>query len=294
MIQRFGFIGLGNLGQAFVENVLASGTEVGLWNRTKEKALAFEEKGVKVYDSIKELATAYELVVTLVSDDEALRAITFGEQGLLESLSPDDVHLSLATVSPEVANEMERRHQAKQVHYISGAVFGRPEAIRGKSCHYGLSGPEQSKKELCKKMLKEQAAADQVFDFGKPVHACNIMKISFNYLIAHAVEGMSETMHLVEKAGLDPKDFYNLFTNTAFGGLVYKGYGKKLCEKTYQPASFSMELGRKDVALAKQSAQSYHAQLDFVDTILHHHDQGIKSGRKDWDWAAFGERILEK
>ena len=82
---KIGVIGIGMLGEAIVLNLLNLGQDVAVYNRTKEKTMRVENNGAKVMDSPKTVAENTELVIIVVKDAIAVREVSFGEKGIVES-----------------------------------------------------------------------------------------------------------------------------------------------------------------------------------------------------------------
>ena len=97
MKQQIGFIGLGKLGTPIALNLIDSGHSLYVYNRTASKATALAAKGAIVCDSVASLANQCNIVFTIVSDDAALKIICQGENGLLNHLQKEGVHISMST-----------------------------------------------------------------------------------------------------------------------------------------------------------------------------------------------------
>ena len=101
-----GFIGLGNMGQAMVANLLAAGHKVRVWNRSPEPLKVLVEKGAQSVASPSE-AFAGEAVVSMLGDDAALQAVIL-ESGALEQAKPGLVHVNMATISVAFARHLRK------------------------------------------------------------------------------------------------------------------------------------------------------------------------------------------
>ncbi|HVY55210.1 MAG TPA: NAD(P)-binding domain-containing protein, partial [Thermodesulfobacteriota bacterium] len=95
---KVGFIGLGNMGRAMVRNLHKAGHEVTVYNRTKSRAEELRAEGVKVAATRAE-ACRGDAVITMLSDDSALREVVLSEEGIIHSLAPGTVHVSMSTIS---------------------------------------------------------------------------------------------------------------------------------------------------------------------------------------------------
>lgn len=110
---KVGFIGLGAMGSAIASNILTSGHELTVYNRTIEKTRTLISAGAKLAKTPTEAAQG-DIVLTMVIDDHALEQILFAEgadgAGLLKGQGKDTVHLSLSTVSAQLMQRMEKEY----------------------------------------------------------------------------------------------------------------------------------------------------------------------------------------
>ena len=98
-----GFLGLGNMGAAMAGNLIAAGHHVGAYNRSfaKADALAATSESAEAARTVAE-ACRGEAVVSMLANDEAVEAVTFGDDGILGTLAADAVHVSCSTRSGSV------------------------------------------------------------------------------------------------------------------------------------------------------------------------------------------------
>src|SRR4051812_30683484 len=115
---KIGFIGLGNLGTPIAENILQSGHELYVYNRTASKTKPLVDKGAKEAGSVKALAAECAFIITMVSDDKALKTITEGADGLINNMQPGGVHLSMSTILPLTAEELSQQHTQNGSQYL--------------------------------------------------------------------------------------------------------------------------------------------------------------------------------
>ena len=128
MKQNIGFIGLGNLGTPIALNLVKSGHNVYVYNRTASKAEPLKAEGAIVCESIAALAKQCNVVFTIVSDDAALKSICNGDDGLINNLAKESIHVSMSTILPKTAEELFSLHGQHGQHYLASPVFGRPDA----------------------------------------------------------------------------------------------------------------------------------------------------------------------
>jgi 3-hydroxyisobutyrate dehydrogenase-like beta-hydroxyacid dehydrogenase len=289
---KTGFIGLGSLGTPIAENILESGHSLFVYNRTISKTAPLAAKGAIVSDSVASLAKACDVVFSIVSDDAALRAITEGEQGLAKNLGPGSIHVSLSTILPQTAKDLAMLHQQGQQHYLAAPVFGRPEAATAKKLNFVLSGEEKIRKQV-EPLLKDAGAAG-VWHFGDDITAANTVKLCGNFLIVSAIEAIGESIALANKSGVDARQMWNLFLQTLFNTPVYHNYSNIILEEKFEPASFTAQLGLKDLMLVLQQAALVDLFMPLAALLKENMQQLVATGKGQIDWSAVSQVTLTK
>ena len=122
---KVGFIGLGQMGLPMAANLKKAGHEVIGYNRTRAKA---EQLGARVANTPADAARDAEVVITMLADDDAVREVVFGADGLANTLQPGAIHVSMSTISVAISQEMAEEHRERKQGYVSAPVFGRPQA----------------------------------------------------------------------------------------------------------------------------------------------------------------------
>lgn len=276
---NIGFLGLGNMGEPIAANLLAAGHQVTVWNRTASKAKPLMEKGAREAQDIAE-AAANEVVFTMVADDHALEQIL--HSGLLEHLPKDAVHVSLSTISVDMAEKLKALHKEHHQLYVSAPVFGRPEAATGKKLWVVAAGDRKAL-EKTRKLLEEMGQG--VFEIGHDPVQANVAKISGNFLIASAMEAIGEAVTLVRKYGLDPVKYMDFMTSTLFNAPIYKSYGMKIAKEEYEPVGFRAPLALKDMRLAIAAGEGKTAPLPLASLLRDHMLMTIAHYGEDVDWS---------
>ena len=288
---QIGFIGLGTQGAILVRNLFDKGHKLHLYNLTTQKMQMYKEDA-HLHDSLLSIAPACDIILSIVSDDKAVQAISLGKEGLVENMRPGAVHICLSTISPSISTSLNQAHKEKEIDYITATVIGRPEAARNRNlviCYSGYS----PKKETIFSILEDLGGA-KIFEFGDDPKMAAAVKVCNNFLIVAAIEAMGETFNLIEKAGVDPKLFYEMITDTVFNSPIYKNYGKIITEKNYKEAGFTSQLGLKDTKLALGMADESSTPLPLGDLIRNRFFINHNHGRNDWDWTSIVTVIEEE
>ena len=233
---KIGIIGIGMLGEAVVLNLLNSGHDVSVYNRTKEKTIEVEKKGAKVMNSPKIMAENTELIIIIVKNADAVRDVSFGEKGIIESRNEKLIVADMSTIdaieSKNIANEFQKNHIQK----LEIPVMGGPNvAITGKLVMMA-SGPKTSF-DYCKTIFEK--IASKIFFLGEQGIA-NSIKLAMNLQITMLALSLSEGITLVEKSNVDPKIFLEVLNSTYFKTGMSENKAFKMIEGDYNP-TFTLE-----------------------------------------------------
>jgi 3-hydroxyisobutyrate dehydrogenase-like beta-hydroxyacid dehydrogenase len=290
MTQQISWIGLGNMGLAMAQNLLKAGFPLTVYNRSIEKTKPLAEQGAVVVKNPAEAAQTADILITMLTDDAALEEVALGKEGFISHLPAGSIHLSMSTISPDIARRLAIAHEKRNTVYVAAPVFGKPEAAAAAKLWICTSGNEAAKEKV-KPVL--DCLGQGTYDFGEDSGAAHIVKLSGNFLIAAAIEAMAEAFTLVQKNNIDRTKVYELFSNTLFACPVYKNYGKLVAEQHYQPVGATPSLIRKDMGLVLQQAGKSIVPMPFAHIIFDHLSATVAKGMNDIDWAGFATQVSQ-
>ncbi|MDB5125340.1 MAG: 6-phosphogluconate dehydrogenase [Mucilaginibacter sp.] len=282
MEKKIGFIGLGSMGLNMAKNLVEQGYYLQVYNRTASKVDALEQNSVTKCKTPAEAAEGVQAVITMLADDEAVTEIVTGDDGVLKTLRKDGVHISMSTISPEVAAELAEKHAVAGSRYVASPVFGRPEAAAAKKLWICISGSQQAK-DIARPIL--ECLGQGIYDFGEKANGANIVKIAGNFMIMASLEMMAEAYTMAEKNGLDRLKVAEFFGSTLFSAPIFQNYGKTIANKQYKPVGFTAKLGLKDARLAFKLSQQSETPMPFVSTIHGRLLSAVAKGWSETDWA---------
>jgi 3-hydroxyisobutyrate dehydrogenase-like beta-hydroxyacid dehydrogenase len=289
MKETIGFIGLGGMGLAMATNLLKAGYGLRVYNRTAEKARPLLEHGAVLARSPAEAAEPGGVVVTMVSDDAAVEAVTLGTSGLLSRLG-DGVHLAMSTIAPRAARRLAGFHRERGAGYVASPVFGKPAVAAEARLWIATSGDAAARARV---LPLQEAMSQQVFDFGDEPGAANVIKLAGNFLLGAAIEAMAEAFTLAQKYGVPRRQTYEFFTQTLFDCFVYRGYGELIAAEHYQPVGARPALIRKDYGLILDAAAEGQVPMPLASLIHERLTATVAKGRHDVDWAGFAREVSE-
>lgn len=283
-VMRIGFIGLGNMGSGMAANLVSAGHDVIAFNRSPEKAAALAERGATAAPTVA-AACGADVVVSMLADDSAVEAVTFGAGGIVESLAEDAVHVSASTISMALAERLNAAHVGAGQAFVSAPVFGRPEAAAAAKLFVVAAGPSERITAL---QPVFDALGQRTFVVSGDPKIANLVKLSGNFLIAAVIESLGEAMALVGKAGVDKREFLELLTSTLFDAPAYRIYGGLLADGQFEPAGFAAHLGLKDARLVLAAGEQLETPMPVASLIRDRFLTLLAGGGHELDWAALG------
>ena len=281
---KIGFIGLGNMGAGMAANLLKAGHEVTAYNRSQDKVAALAEQGAKPAKSVVETCDG-DIVITMLANDDAVSAVTFGDDGVLASLRPGTTHVSSSTISVALSERLTAAHTEAGQGFVAAPVFGRPEAASAAKLFVVAAGDGDALQSLSPVF---DAIGQRTFVVSDEPKAANLVKLSGNFLIASVIESLGEAMALVAKAGVDRNEYLEILTSTLFGAPVYKTYGGLIARDEFEPAGFAAELGQKDIRLVLAAAEALQTPLPIASLLRDRFLTLLASGGAHLDWSAVG------
>lgn len=291
MEKTIGFIGLGNMGFNMAKNLIDAGYHLQVYNRTASKINELGQALVTACKTPAEAAANVPLVITMLSEDEIVKEVVTGANGILKTMPQNAVHVSMSTISPDTSEALAKVHAEAGNQYIASPVFGRPEAAAAKKLWICMSG-DKAAKEIARQVV--ECLGQGVIDFGEKVGGANVVKIAGNFMILASLEMMSEAFTLAEKSGLDRAQVAEFFGSTLFNAPIYQNYGKLSANKQYEPVGFKAKLGYKDARLALKLSQMTETPMPLA-TLAHNRLMtAVAKGWGERDWVeGFGRGVAE-
>jgi 3-hydroxyisobutyrate dehydrogenase-like beta-hydroxyacid dehydrogenase len=286
---KVGFIGLGAMGRGMARNLLKAGHEITVCNRTRSRTEEFARQGAKVAGSPAE-AAACEIIITMLADDRALEEVLLGHGDLLARLGPEQIHVSMSTISVELSRNLVEAHGRHGTAYVSAPVFGRPDAAEAAKLFVVAAGPRPA---IAKCEPLFSAMGQKTFVLGEDAPAANVFKLSGNFLIMSTLEALGEAFAFLRKHGLDAQQCLDILTSSFFTAPFAKNYGGIIAQKKYEPAGFSLHLGAKDLRLVLAAADAANVSMPVASVLHDRFLTAISRGLAEKDWSAIAELAAE-
>jgi hypothetical protein len=269
------------MGSAMVRRLLDAKHEVGVFNRTPEKAKPLTDAGAKIVSSVADAARYGEVIYTMLADDAALEDVVF-RQGLLDALPKGGVHVCAGTHGIPVIRKIKQVHAERGQLLVAAPMMGRPELVSSGTAGVFASGPAAAVAK-CKPLF--EAMARRTFEGGDDPEAATAMKIANNFVLGCAIEAMGEGFALTRKYGVEMPVFYDVMTDGLFNCSAYKVYGKIMVDESYAKVGQMAVLGLKDANLALEAGGLKGVPLPSGNVWRDRLVGAVAHGDGDKDWA---------
>jgi 3-hydroxyisobutyrate dehydrogenase-like beta-hydroxyacid dehydrogenase len=273
-------VGTGRMGSAMARALANAGASVVLHNRTAERArsLAAELAG-RAVATPAEAAAASDVAITMLADDDAVRSVFVGRDGLVEGVGQGSVLVDMSTVHPDTIRSVEARTRATGAGLLDSPVSGSTAFAQSGTLTLMVGGTAN---DLERARPALDALAKTIYHLG-PLGSGAAMKLAVNTLVYGLNGALSEGLVLAEAAGIDRALAYDVITSSA-AGAPFVGYKRAaFLEPETTPVAFSLELAEKDLRLIGELAASLGVDMPQAATNLGSVREASSGGRGSRD-----------
>lgn len=283
------------MGTPMARRLLNARYEVMVWNRTHERTEALRAEGAQVAASPAEVARASDVVMTMLFDDAAHEEVLFGPHGLpvnglLSTLRPGALHISLSTISVALSQRLADEHARRGQEYVAAPVFGRPNIAEEGKLWIAMAGADEAVARA-KPLLEPLARGMSVV--GKEPRQAHALKLGGNFLISAMIHSLGQSFVFAASQGLEPETFFETVNSALFQSPFYAAYARVMLHPP-EKAGASIMVGVKDLSLLREAAQSRGANLSLADELSDVFAQAIREGLGDEDWAVAQYRVAQQ
>ena len=287
-MNTIGFVGLGAMGSRIAERLLDSGNQVYATNRTKSKAQALIDRGLKWRDTPRDVAAAAEVIFSMVTDDAALHAIASGPDGILAGLAPHAVYVDMSTVSPRASRELAEQVRALGAEMLDAPVSGStPQAESGTLAI--MVGGSKAAFATVEPLLRE--LGQNVTHVGTNGQGL-LLKLAVNISLAVQTLAFSEGLLLAERGGIDAQTAAHVMSTSSIGSPMLKARVPLLLDLP-QHAWFDVTLMDKDIRLARETANELGVPLPSAALAVDMLNRALDLGYAHRDLAALHNVLAE-
>ncbi len=194
-----GFIGLGAMGQLIVRRLMDAGHRVTGWNRSKDKAGELMQAGMRWAESPRAVAAASDVVISIVTDAAAVKAVALGAEGVVAGLRKGGIFIDMSTIAPDDSRAVAAEFARAGSTMLDAPISGSPVTVRQGNASIMIGGDETAFERVKPVLL---AIGPKVTRIGANGLACQ-MKIAVNLLLMVEVIAFGEAVALAEKGGVE-------------------------------------------------------------------------------------------
>lgn len=285
---NIGFIGLGRMGYLMAGNIAKAGYPLTVYNRTRQKAEALaKEFDVTVASSLKELTKSSDIIISMLSDDEAVETTYLGPEGVFSVDVSQKILIDMSTISPSTVGKIYQKAKGHSADMLDAPVSGSTAAAETASLMIMVGGDKDIVAKVKGLFESMGSKTIHVGDSGSG----STMKLAVNSMIHSLNQALSEALLLSERAGIEVETAYEVIANSAVAAPVVQ-YRRPLFENlSAHPVSFALDLAKKDVRLALALAESFETDMPQAQTNYSMLESASKAGYGQEDMAAVFEYL---
>ncbi len=278
---RVGIIGTGMLGSAVGMHLLDSGFELTAYNRTKSKTIELAKKGARVVEFPKDVAKSSDVVITIVKNADAVKYVSFGNNGIVEGRRDGLVVADMSTINPVESKIIAKKFSEHGITMLDIPVMGGPNvAIDGK-----LVMMASGDKIIFEKHRKVfDTISNQIFFLGE-VGTAHTVKLAMNIQIALLALAISEGITLARGANVDPEIFLKILNSTYFKTGMSENKAYKMIKGSFEP-TFTLTNLKKDLDTINEAARAFGVNLPISSKANEIFQKAVDSGFGDLDYTA--------
>jgi 3-hydroxyisobutyrate dehydrogenase len=243
---KIGWIGLGLMGNPMSQQLLKAGYPVTVYNRHKDKEAELKEKGAATASTPKELLQQTDVVIIMVTDDNAIREIFEGEDGLLKADTNGKMIINMSTVSPAISKEMAKACELKNLQYLDAPVSGSVKQAETAQLVIMVGGDAETFEKARPILEKIGKMVTNVGETG----AGNAAKLAINTLLSFYTQGLAEAVILAKNNGIKPEILLDLLGYAAIANPFTRLKGDAIINDNFK-AAFSLKNIVKDLKLSR-------------------------------------------
>jgi 3-hydroxyisobutyrate dehydrogenase len=283
---RVALIGLGLMGSGMARRLLGAGFALTVWNRNPERAKAIAGEGAHLAATPREAASRADVVLSMVADDAASRAVWLGDDGALAGAAQGAVLVESSTLTVAWIGQLFREVAARGCELLDAPVTGsKSQAAAGELVF--LVGGAAAALETARPALAAMSRA--ILHVGGSGRG-TLLKLVNNFMCGVQAASLAEALALIERSGLDRAKSLELLTTGAPGSPLVRTLSARMTARDYTP-NFLLRLMAKDLTYALGEGRRYGLDLSTVASALQVVDRAVAAGNGEEDFSALVEPL---
>jgi 3-hydroxyisobutyrate dehydrogenase len=286
-MHRIGLMGLGTMGSGIARNLLKHGFPLHVYNRTREKAQPLLAEGAQWADSPRAAAAQADVILSVVGDDAASRAVWLGPEGALAGARPGSVVVECSTLSLDWIRELGAQAQQRGLEFVDAPLGGSKPAAEAGTLNLFV-GAEPAALDSIRPVL--QAFSSHIIHFGPPGSGITYKLIN-NMMAAVQLAALGEGVAMAEKAGLNMETVTQAVSAGATSSPIVKGKVQNVVARHFREAHFALRWMHKDLTYALRAADALGVPMPAAAAAHEIYRMAMQKGLTDMDWSAVTEVV---
>jgi len=284
---KVAFIGLGVMGYPMAGHLQKAGHQVCVYNRNHDKALSWQaEFSGDVALTPALAAKGCDIVFACVGNDDDVRQVSLGEDGIFAGLSQGSIFVDHTTASAELAVELGDIAQRNGQYFLDAPVSGGQAGAENGVLTVMVGGDEA----VFNKVEPIMTAFARFSQLMGPVGSGQLAKMVNQICFVNTVQGLAEGLNFAQKAGLDTDKLLDTIGKGAAGSWQMDNRGKTMCAREFD-FGFAVDWVRKDLAIAFEAADKLGADLTVTKQLDGYYQEIQESGGNRWDTSSLISRF---
>ena len=288
---RVAFVGLGVMGDPMAGHLVRAGHDVTVYNRTTSKAEDWVRRhGHQAAATPAEAAADAEFVMLCVGDDDDVRAVSLGADGVLGAMGSGTVLIDHTTVSADLARELSSACTARDVGFVDAPVSGGQSGAQAGSLTVMCGCDDRATFDRAQAVIT--AYAGQCRRFGS-AGAGQTTKMVNQICIAGVLQGLAEGVAFAERAGLDVAEIVEVLGKGAAASWQMENRASTMAAGEFD-FGFAVEWMRKDLRICLAEAERLGARLPLAALVDQFYKDVVARGGGRWDTSSLVELLRDE
>lgn len=288
-MEKIALVGTGLMGRPMAVNILKKGFPLTVYNRTVAKTVGLAEAGARVAGSPREATDYSDVIITMLSDNEAVHSMLTGEKGILGGLKSGKVYVDMSTITPEASRRFATMVEQKGAQMLDAPVSGSTN-VAEKGELTILVGGDPRVLDRVREVL--QSLGKFIFHVGDHGSAV-ALKLVVNHFVGGMTALLAEGLNLSEKLGVDPTLFSNVLNSSVVKSPMYDIKTPKMVSRDYAP-QFPTRLLVKDLNYISETAGKVGAAMPLHEVVRELFTAANREGYGEKDFSAVFEILGKK
>ena len=284
-----GFVGLGVMGFPMANHLHTGGHKVRACNRSEDKSKKWASlTGEDYFQTPEEVAEGCDVVFLCVGNDEDVRSVVTGEDGILKSLKPGSIVVDHTTTSATLAQEMSSKCLNQGIFFIDAPLSGGQIGAESGKLTVMAGGDKNAFNKIKELLSLYSKFVRRMGDSGTG----QLTKMVNQICIASLIQGLAEGINFSEKAGLDTKGVIEVISKGAAQSWQMDNRWETMLTGEYDHG-FAVDWMRKDLGIAIKEAEINTANIDITKTIDQYYKEVQAMGGGRWDTSSLLKRLKD-